>query len=292
MALISYRNLTISFGGPLLLDDVGITIDRKERICLLGRNGEGKSTLLRILAQQVKPDAGEVEEMDGFRVSKLDQEIPVGVEGTVFDLVAKGLGPEANLLREYNVALQKLGENPEDEKLGEEVDNLQSELDRTDGWTLDHRIASVIDQVGLVEDETFDTLSGGNKSRAMLAQALVSDPHLLILDEPTNHLDFAGIRWLEEFLKKGEFAVLFVSHDRAFLRALSTRILELDRGKLTSWTCGYEKFLIRKAEFLSAEEKNNAVFDKKLAEEEVWIRKGIQARRTRNEGRVRALFKL
>ena len=292
MALISYRNLTVSFGGPLLLDDVGITIDRKERICLLGRNGEGKSTLLRILAQQVKPDAGEVEKMDGFRVSKLDQEIPVGVEGTVFDQVAKGLGPEANLLREYNVALQKLGENPEDEKLSEEVDNLQSELDRTDGWTLDHRIASVIDQVGLVADETFDTLSGGNKSRAMLAQALVSDPHLLILDEPTNHLDFAGIRWLEEFLKKGEFAVLFVSHDRAFLRALSTRILELDRGKLTSWICGYEKFLIRKAEFLSAEKKNNAVFDKKLAEEEVWIRKGIQARRTRNEGRVRALFKL
>jgi ATP-binding cassette subfamily F protein uup len=214
------------------------------------------------------------------------------VEGTVFDLVAKGLGSEANLLREYNVALQKLGESPEDEKLGEEVDRLQSELDRTDGWTLDHRIASVIDQVGLVADETFDTLSGGNKSRAMLAQALVSEPHLLILDEPTNHLDFAGIRWLEEFLRKADFAVLFVSHDRAFLRALSTRILELDRGKLTSWSCGYEKFLIRKAEFLAAEEKNNAVFDKKLAEEEVWIRKGIQARRTRNEGRVRALFKL
>jgi ATP-binding cassette subfamily F protein uup len=248
--------------------------------------------LLRILSGQVKPDKGEVEKIPDFRVAKLDQEIPVGVEGTVFDLVAKGLGSEANLLREYNVALQKLGESPEDEKLGEEVDRLQSELDRTDGWTLDHRIASVIDQVGLVADETFDTLSGGNKSRAMLAQALVSDPHLLILDEPTNHLDFAGIRWLEEFLKKGEFAVLFVSHDRAFLRALSTRILELDRGKLTSWTCGYEKFLIRKIEFLSAEEKNNAVFDKKLAEEEVWIRKGIQARRTRNEGRVRALFKL
>ena len=210
MALISYRNLSVSFGGPLLLDDAGITIDRKERICLLGRNGEGKSTLLRILAQQVKPDAGEVEKMDGFRVSKLDQEIPVGVKGTVFDLVAKGLGSEANLLREYNVALQKLGESPEDEKLGEEVDRLQSELDRSDSWTLDHRIASVIDQVGLVADETFDTLSGGNKSRAMLAQALVSDPHLLILDEPTNHLDFAGIRWLEEFLKKGEFALQLV----------------------------------------------------------------------------------
>jgi ATP-binding cassette subfamily F protein uup len=197
MALISYRNLTVSFGGPLLLDDVGITIDKKERICLLGRNGEGKSTLLRILSGQVKPDKGEVEKIPDFRVAKLDQEIPSGVEGTVFDLVARGLGPEADLLRDYNVAAQKLAENPEDEKLGEEVDRLQSELDRTDGWTLDHRIASVIDQVGLVADETFDTLSGGNKSRAMLAQALVSEPHLLILDEPTNHLDFAGIRWLE-----------------------------------------------------------------------------------------------
>ena len=230
--------------------------------------------------------------MDGFRVAKLDQEIPIGVEGAVFDLVAKGLGDEANLIREYNEATQCLSLEPENQALIDKVDDLQSELDRTDGWTLDHRVASVIDRVGLKPEETFDTLSGGNKSRAMLAQALVGEPHLLILDEPTNHLDFAGIRWLEEFLKKGEFAVLFVSHDRAFLRSLSTRILELDRGKLTSWTCGYEKFLIRKAEFLAAEEKNNAVFDKKLAEEEVWIRKGIQARRTRNEGRVRALFKL
>ena len=292
MALISYRNLTVSFGGPLLLDDVGITIDKKERICLLGRNGEGKSTLLRILAGQVEPDKGESERMPDFRVAKLDQEIPTGVEGTVFDLVARGLGPEADLLREYNQATQQLVEEPDDSALSGEVDRLQGELDRTDGWSLDHRVASVIDRVGLSPDEAFDTLSGGNKSRAMLARALVGEPHLLILDEPTNHLDFAGIRWLEEFLKKGDFAVLFVSHDRAFLRALSTRILELDRGKLTSWTCGYEKFLVRKAEVLAAEEKNNAVFDKKLAEEEVWIRKGIQARRTRNEGRVRALFKL
>ena len=292
MALISYRNLTVSFGGPLLLDDVGITIEKKERICLLGRNGEGKSTLLRILAGQVKADRGEVERMDGFRVAKLDQEIPTGVEGTVFDLVAKGLGDEANLIREYNEATQCLSLEPQNQALIDKVDDLQSELDRTDGWTLDHRVASVIDRVGLKPEETFDTLSGGNKSRVMLAQALVGEPHLLILDEPTNHLDFAGIRWLEEFLKKGDFAVLFVSHDRAFLRSLSMRILELDRGKLTSWTCGYEKFLIRKGEFLAAEEKNNAVFDKKLAEEEVWIRKGIQARRTRNEGRVRALFRL
>jgi ATP-binding cassette subfamily F protein uup len=292
VALISYRNLTVSFGGPLLLNDVGITIDKKERICLLGRNGEGKSTLLRILAGQIEPDKAESERIPDFRVAKLDQEIPVGVECTVFDLVARGLGPEADLLREYNRATQQLAEKPDDPALTGEVDRLQEELDGADGWSLDHRVASVIDRVGLTPDESFDTLSGGNKSRAMLARALVGEPHLLILDEPTNHLDFAGIRWLEEFLRKGEFAVLFVSHDRAFLRFLATRILELDRGKLTSWTCGYEKFLERKAEVLAAEEKNNAVFDKKLADEEVWIRKGIQARRTRNEGRVRALFKL
>ena len=292
MALISYRNLSVSFGGPLLLDDVGITIDKKERICLLGRNGEGKSTLLRILSGQVKPDRGESERIPGFRVAKLDQEIPSGIEGAVFELVARGLGAEADLLRAYNQATQNLSEDPESPALSEQVDRLQAELDRTDGWSLDHRVASVIDRVGLKPDDPFDTLSGGNKSRAMLARALVGEPHLLILDEPTNHLDFAGIRWLEEFLAKGEFATLFVSHDRAFLRSLSTRILELDRGKLTSWDCGYEKFLIRKAEILAAEEKNNAVFDKKLAEEEVWIRKGIQARRTRNEGRVRALFEL
>ena len=292
MALISYRNLSVSFGGPLLLDDVGITIDKKERICLLGRNGEGKSTLLRILSGQVKPDRGESERIPGFRVAKLDQEIPSGIEGAVFDLVARGLGAEADLLRAYNQATQNLSEDPESPALSEQVDRLQAELDRTDGWSLDHRVASVIDRVGLKPDDPFNTLSGGNKSRAMLARALVGEPHLLILDEPTNHLDFAGIRWLEEFLAKGEFATLFVSHDRAFLRSLSTRILELDRGKLTSWDCGYEKFLIRKAEILAAEEKNNAVFDKKLAEEEVWIREGIQARRTRNEGRVRALFEL
>ena len=292
MALISYRNLSVSFGGPLLLDDVGITIDKKERICLLGRNGEGKSTLLRILSGQMKPDRGESERIPGFRVAKLDQEIPSGIEGAVFDLVARGLGAEADLLRAYNQATQNLSEDPESPALSEQVDRLQAELDRTDGWSLNHRVASVIDRVGLKPDDPFDTLSGGNKSRAMLARALVGEPHLLILDEPTNHLDFAGIRWLEEFLAKGEFATLFVSHDRAFLRSLSTRILELDRGKLTSWDCGFEKFLIRKAEILAAEEKNNAVFDKKLAEEEVWIRKGIQARRTRNEGRVRALFEL
>ena len=292
MAIISYRNLTVSFGGPLLLDDVGISIEKKERICLLGRNGEGKSTLLRILSGQVIPDKGENERLPNFRVAKLDQEIPVGVQGSIFDVVAEGLGEKADILRAYNQASLQLDEKPEDEKLADEVDRLQSELDRTDGWSLDHKVASIIDRVGLTQEQSFATLSGGNKSRALLARTLVGEPHVLILDEPTNHLDFEGIQWLEKFLQKAEFAVLFVSHDRSFIRFVATRILELDRGKLTSWTCGYDKFLERKADLLSAEEKQNAVFDKKLAEEEVWIRKGIQARRTRNEGRVRALFKL
>ena len=292
MAIISYRNLTVSFGGPLLLDDVGISIEKKERICLLGRNGEGKSTLLRILSGQVIPDKGESERLPNFRVAKLDQEIPVGVQGSIFDVVAEGLGEKADILRAYNQASLQLDEKPEDEKLADEVDRLQSELDRTDGWSLDHKVASIIDRVGLTQEQSFATLSGGNKSRALLARTLVGEPHVLILDEPTNHLDFEGIQWLEKFLQKAEFAVLFVSHDRSFIRFVATRILELDRGKLTSWTCGYDKFLERKADLLSAEEKQNAVFDKKLAEEEVWIRKGIQARRTRNEGRVRALFKL
>ena len=292
MALLCYRNLSVSYGGPLLLDDAGITIEKKERICLLGRNGEGKSTLLRILADQISPDKGEFERLPDLRIAKLDQEIPKGIEGTVFDVVARGLGESADLLRAYNRAVQELSEKPEDGEKSKAVDRLQEELDQSDGWSLDHRVASVIDRVGLVSDELFDHQSGGNKSRAMLAQALVAEPHLLILDEPTNHLDFAGIRWLEDFLLRADLAVVFVSHDRAFLRKLATRIIELDRGKLTSWTCGYEKFLQRKEEVLAAEEKNNAVFDKKLAEEEVWIRRGIQARRTRNEGRVRALFKL
>jgi len=292
MALISYRNLSVSFGGPLLLDDVGISIEKKERICLLGRNGEGKSTLLRILSGQIEADKGESERVPDFRVAKLDQEIPNGVEGSVFDVVAQGLGKKADILRSYNQASLQLSDNPDDFKLADEVDRLQSELDETDGWSLDHQVASIIDRVGLEQDDAFDTLSGGNKSRALLARALVGQPHLLILDEPTNHLDFEGIEWLEKFLQKAEFSSLFVSHDRSFIRSVSTRILELDRGNLTSWNCGYDKFLERKAEILSAEEKQNAVFDKKLAEEEVWIRKGIQARRTRNEGRVRALFKL
>lgn len=273
-----------------MLHDVGISIEKRERICLLGRNGEGKSTLLRVLAGQVEPDGGEIEKIPDFRVAKLDQEIPHDLPGTIFDIVVEGLGQKADALNNFNRISRELSESPDDQSLMEEMDALQEELDRTDGWALEHKVAGIIDRLGLCGDDCFDELSGGNKSRALLARALVIEPHLLLLDEPTNHLDVPGIRWLEDFLRKGELAVIFVSHDRAFIRAVANRILDLDRGRLTSWMCDYNVFLERRSAVLDAEAKQNAVFDKKLAEEEVWIRKGIQARRTRNEGRVRALF--
>ena len=292
LTLINYRKLNVSFGGPLLLDDVNLAIERGERICLLGRNGEGKSTLLRLLSGQVNPDAGELEKAGDYRVAKLDQEIPEDLPGTVLDITLDALGDDAKDLAEYNRVAGQLADNPGDSVLVEKLDLLQDRLDRSGGWTLERKAATVIDRLSLKPGDVFNQLSGGNKSRALLARALVTEPNLLLLDEPTNHLDLPGIRWLEDFLNKADLAALFVSHDRAFIRAVATRILDLDRGRLTSWTCGYDKFLQRKAAFLAAESKQNAAFDKKLAEEEVWIRKGIQARRTRNEGRVRALFKL
>ncbi|MGJ8652411.1 MAG: ATP-binding cassette domain-containing protein [Opitutaceae bacterium] len=292
MSLLSYRNLTVSFGGPKLLDDAGLTIEKRERICLIGRNGEGKSTLLRIISGQIKPDKGEVEAIPNIRIGKLDQEVPAALEGTVFEVVAEGLGKAAKTVAEYHHMLHELSEHPDDEAIADKVDELQHELDQTDGWAIEHKVENILDRVELDGDQIFSSLSGGNKRRALLARALIAEPHILLLDEPTNHLDIPGIRWLEEFLRKTNVALLFVSHDRAFIRRVANRIIDLDRGQITSWNCDYETYLTRKADFLAGEAKQQAVFDKKLAEEEVWIRKGIQARRTRNEGRVRALFKL
>jgi ATP-binding cassette subfamily F protein uup len=291
VALLAYRNLSVSFGGPRLLDNVALTVEKRDRICLIGRNGEGKSTLLRIIQGEVKPDSGELEAIPDIRVGKLDQEVPAGLEGTVFEIVAAGLGPAAKTIADYHRLVNSYAENPHPE-IANQLDNLQNELDRNDGWSLEHKVEGILNRVELDGEAPFTSLSGGNKRRALLARALTAEPHILLLDEPTNHLDIPGIRWLEDFLRKTDIALLFVSHDRAFIRSVANRILDLDRGQLTSWRCDYQNYLSRKAELLAGEAKQAAVFDKKLAEEEVWIRKGIQARRTRNEGRVRALQKM
>lgn len=291
MALLAYRNLSISFGGPRLLDNAGFSVHKQERICLIGRNGEGKSTLLRILSGQIKPDKGEVEAIPDLRIGKLDQEVPKQMEGSVFDLVLEGLGPAAKTVADYHQLAKEYADNPID-AIAEKLDHLQEKLDYTDGWSLEHKVESILNRLELDGEQSTASLSGGNKRRALLARALVTEPHILLLDEPTNHLDIPGIRWLEEFLSKSDCALLFVSHDRTFIRKVATRILDLDRGQLTSWNCDYATYLTRKAELLAGEAKQQSVFDKKLAEEEVWIRKGIQARRTRNEGRVRSLQKM
>jgi ATP-binding cassette subfamily F protein uup len=212
--------------------------------------------------------------------------------GTVFEVVADGLGDAAKTIAEYHHLLTELGEQPNHEAIGERLDVLQNELDHNGGWAIENKVERILDRVELDADQLFSALSGGNKRRALLARALISEPHILLLDEPTNHLDIPGIRWLEEFLRRTDISLLFVSHDRAFIRRVANRVIDLDRGQLTAWDCDYDTYLARKADLLAGEAKQNAVFDKKLADEEVWIRKGIQARRTRNEGRVRALKQL
>lgn len=292
MSLLTYRDLTVSFGDAPVLTGAQFTLGARERICLLGRNGEGKSTLLRIIQQEITPDRGEVERVPNLRIAKLDQELPATREGTVFDCVAEALGEQQKLIRDYHHVAIQIAETPDDETLAEKFDELQRQLDVTGGWAIEQQVSAAITRVGLDGDLPFNSLSGGQKRRVIIARTLVNDPHILLLDEPTNHLDLESIAWLEDFLLRLDKTLLFVTHDRSFLRKLATRILDLDRGRLTSYDCDYETYLDRKAEALESEAKQQATFDKKLAQEEVWIRQGIKARRTRNEGRVRALEKL
>lgn len=288
MPLLSLRNTTLAFGGPPILDAVQMTIEPGERVCLVGRNGEGKSTLLKLMLGDLEPDAGEFERLPGLKIARLDQDPRVEIAGTVFEVVSKGSGPAAALIAEYHKITMELG-GEDDEAILDRMHDIEQELQNTGGWELEQRIERILTRLSLNGDAEFNSLSGGMKRRALLAQALVAEPDLLLLDEPTNHMDIDSIRWLESFMLKHEKSILFITHDRMFLRKLATRIIELDRGQLTSWDCSYDLFLERKAALLEAEEKENKVFDKKLSKEEVWIRKGIQARRTRNEGRVRAL---
>ncbi len=260
MPLVTIRDLTIGFRGPPLLDNVSCLIEPGQHIGLLGRNGAGKTTLMRVLLGEVKPDSGDVIFAPGAKVAVLPQEVPRDLFGTNHEIVATGVAED---LKEHDTA-----------------------------WQAEQRIDQILARMNLDPQARFESLSSGMKRRVMLARALVNEPDLLLLDEPTNHLDVDAITWLEEFLAKWRGTLLFVTHDRMFLRKLADRILEIDRGRLFDWSCDYDTFLKRKEEALAAEEKQNALFDKKLAEEEVWIRTGIKARRTRNEGRVRALKEL
>ncbi len=287
MALMTLRNVILAFGGPPLLDGIDLQIEPGERLCLVGRNGTGKSTLMKLLNGELQADSGEVLLEQGLRVARLTQEVPHDISGAVFDVVAEGLGKAGALLAEYHHIVQQLADG--DDKLMGKLERIQHELEAVDGWQLNQKVEAVISRLNLPAETDFAALSGGLKRRVLLARELVREPNLLLLDEPTNHLDIEAIAWLEEFLLGWGGTLLFITHDRMFLQKLATRIIELDRGRLTSWPGDYETYLQRKQEALDAEAQQNALFDKRLAQEEAWIRQGIKARRTRNEGRVRAL---
>ena len=290
MELLSLKQVTVSYGGPNLLDKVDFRLDRGERVCLVGRNGAGKSTLMKLIAGEITADGGEIIGQ-GLKIARLEQEVSGSTEGTIFDVVARGLGEVAPLLIEYHHVLHQLETDTSDAVMTA-LEKAQSKLEAADGWSVEQRVESVISRLSLDADSEFSALSGGMKRRVLLAQALVKEPDVLLLDEPTNHLDINSITWLEEFLKGYAGTVLFITHDRTFLQALATRIVQLDRGQLVSFPGDYQSYLERREALLAEEEKQNALFDKKLAQEEVWIRQGIKARRTRNEGRVRALQQL
>jgi ATP-binding cassette subfamily F protein uup len=290
MSLIALQNISIHFGGPLILDTISVQIEKKQRICLLGRNGTGKSTLMKILVGEIQPDEGLVQKGQATRISYFSQEIPTELDSTVFHIVAKGLGIQGELLEKYHLEEIRMVDNPDSDH--QAFNKLHDEMDEYNTWGAVEEINQILSRMALPADWQYNNLSGGQKRRVMLAAALVSKPDLLLLDEPTNHLDIDSINWMEEFLVRQNITLLFVTHDRMLLKRLATRIIELDRGKLADWSCDYETFLKRKQAVLDAEEKEWKEFDKKLSQEETWIRKGIKARRTRNEGRVRALKKM
>jgi len=291
MSLINLNNITISFGGPILLDGVSLQIQRGERVCLLGRNGTGKTTLMRLIDGGLEPDKGTIARRQGMTTAHLPQEVPQGITGQVFDVVLGGLGERGELPTQYHHLSARLAEESS-KALMEQLDLLQKRLEAEGGWEIHRQAETVITRMQLDPDAYFETLSAGLKRRVLLARALVSKPDILLLDEPTNHLDIEAVTWLEEFLLRYDGSLLFVTHDRMLVKKLSSRIIELDRGRLFNWNCNYETYLERKTEFLESEQGQWAVFDKKLAKEEEWIRQGIKARRTRNEGRVGALLKM
>jgi ATP-binding cassette subfamily F protein uup len=290
MALLNFQEIHFSFGGLPLLDSVDLRLEPGERVALVGRNGSGKSTLMRVIGGELESDGGSAWRAPELRLAHLDQRVPQDLAGPVVEVVASGLGEVGELLARYHHLSHTLEAGGE--RALRALEETQHAIDAADGWRAQERVEAAILNLGLPAEDDFSTLSGGLKRRALLARALVSKPDLLLLDEPTNHLDLPSIEWLETFLLETTSTLLFVTHDRAFLQKLATRIVELDRGRLESFPGNYPTYLERKAKALQVEATHARLFDKKLAQEEVWIRQGIKARRTRNEGRVRALEKL
>lgn len=290
MAVVSFRGVTFGFAGPPLLDHVELAIERGERIGLVGRNGAGKSTLMRLMMGELAADSGLIDRQAGTVIARLEQDVPVGRVGTIFDEVAMGLGPDGDAIA-ANYRLHHKAVSLADEEKQELIQRTSS-MNHETAWQLEQRVEQILDRMQLDPSLPFDSLSSGMKRRVLLAKALVCEPDILLLDEPTNHLDIDAIGWLEDFLAKFAGTLIFITHDRVFLQKMARRIVELDRGRIYDWTCDYATFLVRKQEALAAEEQQQALFDKKLAEEEAWIRRGVKARCVRNEGRVRALKKL
>lgn len=288
MALLRFDSVNLAYGAKPLLLGVSFGLEARERVCLVGRNGEGKSSFLGVAIGKIIPDDGERWIEPGVRIGELQQEVPRDDDGDVYDIVAGGLSEAGDLLKEYHHLVQS-EMNESDLK---RLEIVQHNLEAVDGWQLNIKVENIIKRLELDAEAKMSSLSGGWKRRVLLARALVSSPDILILDEPTNHLDIPAIQWLEDQLMAFNGAVIFVSHDRSFIKKMGTRIIELDRGLLTSWPGDYGRYLEGKRKMLEEEERHNALFDKRLSEEEVWIRKGIKARRTRNEGRVRSLLKL
>ena len=288
MALISLTNGYLSFSDAPLLDHAELHIEPNERVCLVGRNGAGKSTLLKIIAGDVLMDDGKIQYEKDLVVSRLEQDPPRNAQGNIFDYVAEGVGHLTDLLKEYHHISVQLEENYSDQILSQ-LEQVQAKLEHADGWRFENKINEVLLKLGLNPNTKLSALSGGWLRKAALARALVCDPDVLLLDEPTNHLDVEAIEWLENFLLDFQGSIVFISHDRSFIRKMATRIVDLDRGQLVSYPGNYDLYLTTKEENLRVEALQNELFDKRLAQEEVWIRQGIKARRTRNEGRVRAL---
>jgi len=291
MGLIWINEVSVSFGGPRLLDNATLQIEAGERIGLLGRNGSGKSTLMKLLMGNIAPDSGEIIRSGEIRIAMLPQDVPDDVPGTIYDVVASGGREHLALLREYHDLTLQMSRSG-DERLLKKLEQVQHRLETSGAWHYHQQVETMIARTELDENAEFRTLSAGMKRRVFLAKALVSEPDLLLLDEPTNHLDINAILWLEDFLLKFEKTLMLVTHDRAFLQRLATRIVEIDRGRLLSFPCDYGTYLERRQALLEAQEKQWQEFDKKLAREETWVRQGIKARRTRNEGRVRALVQM